>query len=85
MFPGGSPVSNGRSMGEPTLLLWDVGGVLLTNAWDREERATAATHFQLPLEELERRHAEVVEEFETGQLTLQEYLSHGLKGAEQKH
>jgi putative hydrolase of the HAD superfamily len=63
-------------MGEPTLLLWDVGGVLLTNAWDREERATAATHFQLPLEELERRHAEVVEEFETGQLTLQEYLSH---------
>jgi putative hydrolase of the HAD superfamily len=58
-----------------SLLLWDLGGVLLSNAWDRSERAEAAAHFHLDPLEFERRHAQVEEAFETGRLDLEGYLS----------
>lgn len=55
-------------------IFWDVGGVLLTNAWDRTERAAALEHFQLDPEEFHARHEMVVSSFERGKITLEEYL-----------
>ncbi len=34
-------------MSEIHAIFWDVGGVLLTNAWDHTERAAALEHFHL--------------------------------------
>jgi putative hydrolase of the HAD superfamily len=62
-------------MAKVSLLLWDLGGVVLTNAWDHSERASAATHFHLDPVELERRHERVEVVFETGRLDLSGYLS----------
>ncbi len=61
-------------MAEVTTLFFDVGGVLLTNAWDHAERRRAADHFHLDWEDFEARHEEVVAAFETRQMTLAEYL-----------
>jgi putative hydrolase of the HAD superfamily len=55
-------------------LFWDVGGVLLTNAWDHEEREQAVERFLLSKPEFEQRHQELVPAFEEGKLTLNEYL-----------
>ena len=55
-------------------IFWDVGGVLLTNAWDRSERAEALKHFGLDPEEFQSRHEMVVSSFERGKITLDEYL-----------
>lgn len=57
-----------------TALFWDVGGVLLTNAWDRGSRRKAMQKFGLDWDEFEDRHELVVNAFETGKTTLQEYL-----------
>jgi len=56
-------------------LFWDVGGVLLTNAWDHEERDVAVERFLLSKDEFEPRHKEMVPLFEEGRLTLEEYLN----------
>jgi putative hydrolase of the HAD superfamily len=55
-------------------IFWDVGGVLLTNAWDRTERAAALEHFHLDQQEFQGRHEMVVSSFERGKITLDEYL-----------
>ena len=55
-------------------IFWDVGGVLLTNAWDRTERAAALEHFGLDEQEFHSRHEMVVSSFERGKITLEEYL-----------
>ena len=55
-------------------LFWDVGGVLLTNAWDHTQRAQALQHFQMDGEEFRDRHEMVVSSFERGKITLDEYL-----------
>jgi len=57
-------------------LFWDVGGVLLTNAWDHTQRAQALKHFLLEDddEEFHNRHEMVVSSFERGKITLEEYL-----------
>ena len=62
-------------MSSVSLLLWDVGGVLLSNGWDRSARRAAAAHFHLDAEELERRHERVDAAFETGQLDVEQYLA----------
>jgi len=62
-------------MARISLLLWDVGGVLLSNGWDHAGRAAAAEHFHLDGEDLERRHESVTEAFETGRLDLAHYLA----------
>jgi putative hydrolase of the HAD superfamily len=62
-------------MAEITTLFWDIGGVLLTNAWDHTERLRAVEHFRLDLQSFETRHKQVVAAFETHEITLQEYLS----------
>ena len=60
----------------PTIraLFWDVGGVLLTNAWDHTERAAALARFHLDEKEFHDRHEMVVSSFERGKITLDEYL-----------
>jgi putative hydrolase of the HAD superfamily len=55
-------------------IFWDVGGVLLTNAWDRTERRKAFDHFHLDEEEFHDRHEMVASSFERGKITLDEYL-----------
>ncbi|HUO26910.1 MAG TPA: HAD-IA family hydrolase [Candidatus Aquilonibacter sp.] len=55
-------------------IFWDVGGVLLTNAWDRSQRMKALEHFGLDEEEFHDRHEMVVSSFERGKITLEEYL-----------
>ena len=61
-------------MAEITTLFSDVGGVLLTNGWDRNSRRKAIEHFQLDGEEFEDRHELVASAFDKGQLGLEEYL-----------
>jgi putative hydrolase of the HAD superfamily len=55
-------------------IFWDVGGVLLTNAWDRAQRGAALEHFHLDEEEFNDRHEMVTSSFERGKITLDEYL-----------
>ncbi|WP_319585697.1 HAD family phosphatase [uncultured Desulfobulbus sp.] len=57
-----------------TCMFVDIGGVLLSNGWDRHARKQAAARFALDLSELEERHHLVFETYETGKLTLDEYL-----------
>lgn len=61
-------------MPEPTTVFFDIGGVLLTKGWDGESRRLACATFGLPEEEYERRHEQVVDEFEKGRLGLEAYL-----------
>ncbi len=55
-------------------LFWDIGGVLLNNAWDHEERNLAIQQFGLDKSDFEARHKDVLVPFEEGRLTLDEYL-----------
>jgi putative hydrolase of the HAD superfamily len=55
-------------------LFWDVGGVLLTNAWDHEQRQETLKQFGLDEVEFESRHEMLVSSFERGKITLQDYL-----------
>ena len=48
--------------------------MLLTNAWDHEERERAVENFQLQKADFEARHKEVVPAFEEGKVTLDQYL-----------
>jgi putative hydrolase of the HAD superfamily len=61
-------------MAQITTLFWDVGGVLLTNGWDHLSREAAADHFQIDPADLEERHQEWSEAFETGRMTMWQYL-----------
>ena len=61
-------------MAEITTLFWDIGGVLLTNAWDRDARHAAAARFGLDEAEFEQRHEALVSALETGKISLDEYL-----------
>ena len=55
-------------------LFWDIGGVVLTNGWDRHARADAARRFQFDHADFEARHARVVEEFDSGRMSLDAYM-----------
>jgi len=59
---------------EPTALFFDVGGVILSNGWDRSARQRAIEKFGLDAEEFDSRHEMVVHAWETGQISLDEYL-----------
>ena len=61
-------------MREVKALFWDVGGVILSNGWDREERSAAIKHFRLDAESFEERHELVNTPFETGRMSLGAYL-----------
>ena len=55
-------------------IFWDVGGVLLTDAWDHTQRADALAHFGLDQAEFQQRHEMLVSSFERGKISLDEYL-----------
>lgn len=55
-------------------LFWDVGGVLLSNAWDRAQRHRALLQFGLDEAEFQDRHEMVISSFERGKISLDEYL-----------
>ncbi|HEX3986113.1 MAG TPA: HAD family phosphatase [Acidobacteriaceae bacterium] len=55
-------------------ILWDVGGVLLTNAWDRQQRDAVLSQFGLDRADFELRHAEVAEPWERDEVSVDEYL-----------
>jgi putative hydrolase of the HAD superfamily len=58
-----------------TTLFWDIGGVLLSNAWDRTERQQAIEKFGLKADEFQTRHEPLVPAFERGEITLDDYLN----------
>ncbi|MFW8627824.1 HAD family hydrolase [Deinococcus sp. ME38] len=55
-------------------LFFDIGGVLLSNGWDREQRAVVAAQFGLDATDFGERHKLAVPELELGRMTLDEYL-----------
>lgn len=55
-------------------VFFDIGGVLGSNGWDREQRGEATTKFGLDAEDFQYRHEETVGAFESGQISLDEYL-----------
>jgi putative hydrolase of the HAD superfamily len=55
-------------------LFWDVGGVLLTNAWDRTQREQTLEQFKLDEAEFHDRHEMVISSWERGKISLDEYL-----------
>jgi putative hydrolase of the HAD superfamily len=59
-------------------LFWDIGGVILTNGWDRGSRREAATAFHLDWEEFQDRHELSFPAFDSGHITLDEYLNRTL-------
>ena len=61
-------------MAKISAIFWDVGGVLLSNAWDHKERGEAVARFGLDPNDFEQRHASIVADFETGKLSLEQYL-----------
>ena len=61
-------------MGQISTVLWDVGGVLLTNGWDHLQRYEVLDHFGLAREPFETIHAEINDAWEKSQITLDEYL-----------
>jgi putative hydrolase of the HAD superfamily len=59
---------------EVTTLFWDNGGVILTNGWDRGSRKKAVEKFNLDWADFEDRHELLLNAFECGQATLDEYV-----------
>lgn len=59
---------------EITTLFLDIGGVILTNGWDRNMRKLAAWTFDLDYDELNERHHLTFGTYEEGKLSLEQYL-----------
>lgn len=57
-----------------TCLFVDIGGVLLTNGWDHQERKRAAAYFKLDWNAMEERHRLAFDAYEQGKIQLEEYL-----------
>jgi len=55
-------------------LFWDVGGVLLSNAWDHGERQRAAEKFGIDWNDFRERHELLVAPLEEGRMGLDDYL-----------
>jgi putative hydrolase of the HAD superfamily len=56
------------------VILFDVGGVLLTNGWDHCERAIVLDQFHLDRGEFETRHPQPYDAWERDAITVKEYL-----------
>jgi putative hydrolase of the HAD superfamily len=56
------------------VILFDVGGVLLTNGWDHSERARVLEHFGLDVSEFEARHLAPYNAWERGAISVKAYL-----------
>jgi putative hydrolase of the HAD superfamily len=57
-----------------TAMFLDIGGVMLTNGWDRTARLRTAEKFGLDYEEMNERHHLTFDTYEEGKLSLDEYL-----------
>jgi putative hydrolase of the HAD superfamily len=57
-----------------TTLFLDIGGVLLTNGWDRNVRMRAAEKFGVDFNEMDERHHLTFDTYEEGKISLDEYL-----------
>jgi putative hydrolase of the HAD superfamily len=57
-----------------TALFLDIGGVLLTDGWNRAARRLAAQTFDLDYDEMDERHHLTFDTYEAGKLSLDEYL-----------
>lgn len=62
-------------MNKTKVLFSDIGGVLLTNGWDKESRKEACSVFNLDFDELEHRHDFIFNVYEIGRITLEQYLN----------
>ena len=56
------------------VILFDVGGVLLTNGWDHRERAAVLDQFHLDRAEFERRHPDANDAWERDAINAAQYL-----------
>ena len=65
-------------MPEITTLFWDIGGVIMTNGWDTVARRRAAETFHLDWEEFQDRHDLSFPAFDSGLISLDEYLNRTL-------
>ncbi len=63
-------------MVDVSTILWDVGGVLLTNGWDHVERGAVLQHFGLDFDLIEPRHQYANDDWEKGLTTVEQYLQH---------
>jgi putative hydrolase of the HAD superfamily len=61
-------------MVEISTILWDIGGVLLTNGWDHNERAAVLSQFDLDRAAFEQRHELANDPWEKGLMTAEQYL-----------
>ncbi len=55
-------------------LFLDIGGVLLTGGWDHALRKKTADLFQFDYTEMEKRHQLIFDTYETGKMSLDDYL-----------
>lgn len=55
-------------------IFFDIGGVLGSNGWDKNERQAAVERFGLDADDFQWRHEDAVGEWEEGRITLDEYL-----------
>ena len=55
-------------------LFTDLGGVLLTNGWDRGLRQLVASHFEIDHAEMDERHHLTYDTYEAGKISLSVYL-----------
>jgi putative hydrolase of the HAD superfamily len=58
-----------------TCIFVDIGGVLLSDGWDRYARKRAVSHFKLEAAEIEDRHQVTWNTYQEGKFTLEEYLT----------
>jgi putative hydrolase of the HAD superfamily len=68
----------GGALSEITTMFWDIGGVILTNGWGADARRRAAEIFHLDWEEFQDRHDLSFPAFDTGHISLDEYLNRTL-------
>jgi putative hydrolase of the HAD superfamily len=57
-----------------TATFWDIGGLILTNGWDHTSRRAAAEKFHLDWDDFEGRHELSFPAFDSGLVSLNEYL-----------
>jgi putative hydrolase of the HAD superfamily len=55
-------------------IFFDIGGVLGTNGWDREQRDRAVDRFGLNAHDFQCRHEEIIGAWEEGRISIEEYL-----------
>jgi putative hydrolase of the HAD superfamily len=55
-------------------IFFDIGGVLGSNGWDREQRQRAVDRFDLDAHDFQCRHEEVIGAWEEGRIGIDEYL-----------